>query len=122
MSQVPIPDFTQLAAHFWQLDAAQRFSASATRLYFYWLHHFGSGGWPAGIARRSSQVAAALGLPEKVLTAARVALVGRGLLDYEAGTKTRAATWHLLAQSLDSHALLPIASAAVMTAQRGGVQ
>jgi hypothetical protein len=91
--------FYALQDLFWQLDAAQRFSGTETRLYFYWLNRLNAGlngeYWPAEYPRWGKQVEADLGLTDKTLAAARTALVTRGLLSYKEGTKTRAASWGL---------------------------
>lgn len=84
----------QLAA-FWKLDAVRPFTASATRLYCYWLQRFEVASWPAALLAREQLVAAHLSLSTAVVRRARLALVGRGLLTYTPGADGTAPAWAL---------------------------
>lgn len=93
-------DFYQLQARFWQLEAEQPFSATETKFYFYWLNRFNAGNgpgerWPAYLRRFVKQVAADLSLDEKTVAKVATNLEKRGLLRYDPGTRTQAATWKL---------------------------
>jgi len=88
-------DFFALQDRFWQLELEQPFSPTETKLYFYFLNRFNAARWPAVLRRFVRQVAADLTLDEKTATKAVAGLHARGLLAYEAGTRSQSASWAL---------------------------
>ena len=94
-ASAPRMNFYELHDQFFQLYAQESFTPAEGVLYFWWLNQFNSARWPASLPRKVKQIAAELNWDEKTVDKARHGLQRRGLLDYQAGTKTVSAVWFL---------------------------
>lgn len=83
-------------AHFWQLDAQQAITITASRVYCYLLHQAYQADWPLALPLSRRQLSSALTMPPLMVRATQTVLERRGLAVYEAKSPEQPAHWLLL--------------------------
>ena len=88
--------YLDLINNFWRMHGSQEFGPNEIALYFYLLNECNRLGWPNPLVRPNSKICLGLGMTEPTLIRCRNKLKIRGVLDFEAGKKSRKAPSYYL--------------------------